>query len=96
MLHTIFIVACHRAEAVIRAVRDTVKPDAKVLIAPRMAVHRRDSHAQRKHLSHFVPAGDFQHLTRRKGRAASEGNGLRLTIKVVLMTDAGVKRPGLR
>jgi hypothetical protein len=32
------------------------------LITPGMAVHRRDDHAMRKHVSHFIPAGDFQHL----------------------------------
>ncbi len=61
-----------------------------------MAVHRRDNHALRKHLGHFVPAGDFQQHTRREGRTAGEGPGLRLAIQVTLVTNAGVKRPGLR
>ncbi len=61
-----------------------------------MAVHRRNNHALRKHLGHFVPAGHFQYLTRREHRTAGEGLGLCLTIQVTLVTNAGVKRPGLR
>ncbi|MNO77204.1 hypothetical protein D3C76_683050 [compost metagenome] len=61
-----------------------------------MAVHRRDDHALSKHVGHFVPAGNFQYLTRREGRAAGDGMGLRLAIQVALMTNAGIKRPGLR
>ncbi len=61
-----------------------------------MAVHRRDNHALRKHLRHFVPAGDFQQHTRRELRTTGEGNGLRLVIQVAFVTDAGVKRTGLR
>ncbi|MNV44280.1 hypothetical protein D3C71_1360340 [compost metagenome] len=61
-----------------------------------MAVHRRDDHALREHVCHFVPAGDFQYLTRREGRVAGDGMGLRLAIQVALMTNAGIKRPGLR
>ena len=55
-----------------------------------------DYHAMSKNVSHFVTAGDFQYLTRREDRAAGDGTGLRLAIQVTLMTNAGVKRPGLR
>ncbi len=61
-----------------------------------MAVHRRDDHALRKYLSHFVPAGDFQQHPRREGRAAGDGPGLRLAIQVAFVTNAGIERPGLR
>lgn len=61
-----------------------------------MRAHRRDDHTRAEHLCHFVPAGDFQHLTRKERRTA--GNALRpsLAIQVALMTNAGIKRPGLR
>ncbi|SAA94330.1 Uncharacterised protein [Enterobacter hormaechei] len=61
-----------------------------------MAVHRRDNHALRKHVCHFVPAGDFQQHTRRDHRTTGESNGLRLAIQVTFVPDAGIERPGLR
>jgi hypothetical protein len=47
------------------------KMNAKVFIAPGMAVHRRDDHAISKHLRHFVSAGDLQTCPG-EGRAAGD------------------------
>ena len=60
-----------------------------------MGLHRRDDHALSKHVSHFIPAGDFQQHPRRERRTAGDGPGLRLAIQVTLMPDAGIKCPGL-
>ena len=59
-------------------------------------MHRRDDHALRKHVGHFIPAGDFQYLTRREGRTAGDALRPGLTIQVAFVTKAGIKRPGLR
>ncbi len=61
-----------------------------------MGMHCRDDHPLRKHLRHFIPAGDFQPHPRRERRATGDGPGLRLAIQVAFVTDAGIKRPGLR
>ncbi|MCW0318911.1 hypothetical protein NB724_004062 [Pantoea ananatis] len=68
----------------------------EAFVPPRVAVHRRDDHALRKDLSHFVPAGNFHYPAGGKRRAAGDGANPRLAVQVALVTDAGVKRPGLR